>query len=376
MKFRITIFISAIFMLWSGLVRAQSSVTLYGIISAGVAYVNNQSGAHSIDMISSTMQANRMGFRIVEDLGGGLRVIATLENGFSATNGTLGQGGRLFGRQAFVGLSSERFGTLTLGRQPDMLWDYLNRYVAAAAANSLAAHVGDNDNTFGTFHFNNSIKYATPNWKGLSAEALYAFSNSPGALANNNAVSLGAGYSHGQLTLGAAYLELHRPGNANPDGAVTNDYGAAPFTPFGVSPLHQTGVDTQRVAGGQASYNFGSTQLNALITDSRFSYLDGSSMHFDNYDVNATYYVNPAVILGVGYVFTKASYGGVASLASSPKWHMAALSVDYFLSKRTDVYVYGVAQRALGGAKADIFGVSPSSTGRQMLALAGIRHKF
>jgi hypothetical protein len=47
----------------------------------------------------------------------GLSAIFTLENGFNASNGALGQNGRLFGRQAYVGLASTRYGTLTFGRQ-------------------------------------------------------------------------------------------------------------------------------------------------------------------------------------------------------------------------------------------------------------------
>lgn len=58
------------------------------------------------------------------------------------------------------------------------------------------------------------------------------------------------------------------------------------------------------------------------------------------------------------------------------------LGADYFLSKRTDVYIDGVYQHASGtdstrgAAVANINGLSPSSTSNQVAALVGIRHKF
>lgn len=115
-------------MLFSSLASAQSSVTLYGIVDSGIAYVTHagKSGGEnkgSAQMISGGEANDRWGFRGVEDLGGGLKAIFQLENGFSVANGTLQQGGRLFGRQAFVGLQTP-YGTLTLGRQKVPLYDY------------------------------------------------------------------------------------------------------------------------------------------------------------------------------------------------------------------------------------------------------------
>src|ERR1700748_2322615 len=98
--------------------QAQSSVTLYGLIDAGVTYVNSTktaNGGHSLiaeqDGATAGLSGSRWGMRGNEDLGGGLAAIFVLESGFSYNNGTSGQGGALFGRQAFVGLSSTQYGT-------------------------------------------------------------------------------------------------------------------------------------------------------------------------------------------------------------------------------------------------------------------------
>ncbi|MFP3548596.1 porin, partial [Rhizobium sp. SIMBA_035] len=82
---------------------------------AGIAYVNN-AGGHSDWLQSSSLLSNTyFGLKGAEDLGGGLKAIFVLENGFSVMSGALKQNSRMFGRQAFVGLSSNQYGSLTLG---------------------------------------------------------------------------------------------------------------------------------------------------------------------------------------------------------------------------------------------------------------------
>ena len=102
----------------SGVVYAQSSVTLYGIIDEGVNYNSNANGNRLYNLSSGVFQGSRWGLRGKEDLGGGLGAIFVLENGFDVNTGRLGQGGLLFGRQAYVGISSP-YGTVTFGRQYD-----------------------------------------------------------------------------------------------------------------------------------------------------------------------------------------------------------------------------------------------------------------
>jgi predicted porin len=98
---------------------SQSSVTLYGVIDAGLTYANN-SGGHSVyQMEDSEIGGDRWGLLGLEDLGGGIKAIFQLENGFSVFTGKYQQGGDEFGRQAYVGLRDANYGTLTLGRQYD-----------------------------------------------------------------------------------------------------------------------------------------------------------------------------------------------------------------------------------------------------------------
>ncbi|MGF6919449.1 porin [Paraburkholderia sp. 40] len=142
---------------FAGLASAQSSVTLYGLISTAIAYANNQKGGSSWFVANGPMQPPRFGLKGTEDLGGGLHAIFTLESGFSITNGSLSQGGRMFGRQAFVGLSSDRIGTITVGRQYDLGAATLCAYESACQFAAYGTHIGDNDNVFNTFRVNNAV---------------------------------------------------------------------------------------------------------------------------------------------------------------------------------------------------------------------------
>ena len=90
----------------AGIASAQSSVTLYGIVDAGVTYRSNErvgspgayTGHSDVGLTTGNLSGSRWGIKGSEDLGGGMRALFVLENGFDITNGTSGQGGRQFGR--------------------------------------------------------------------------------------------------------------------------------------------------------------------------------------------------------------------------------------------------------------------------------------
>jgi predicted porin len=145
--------------------QAQSSVTIYGIVDAALEHVTNVGpGGSDMNRVPSLTGSvpSRVGFRGTEDLGSGLRAVFTLEQGFAPDTGVLNQGGRAFGRQAFVGVSSP-WGTFTIGRQYTMLfWSILDsdilgpnlyssgsldNYIPNARADNALAYRG----TFGGF---------------------------------------------------------------------------------------------------------------------------------------------------------------------------------------------------------------------------------
>lgn len=108
-----------------------SSVTLYGSIDQGVQYLSHAATGKTTGdafQVGSGMATSYFGLRGTENLGGGVQTIWNLEGGFSPQNGTSSQGGRLFGRQSYVGLEGP-YGRLTFGRQ------YTMRFYAISAVN-------------------------------------------------------------------------------------------------------------------------------------------------------------------------------------------------------------------------------------------------
>lgn len=120
----------------AGAAHAQG-VTIYGLIDASVEHLTNvgASGGSLTRMPGLTGSVpSRLGFRGSEDLGGGMKAVFTLEQGIGVDSGTLNQGGRSFGRQAYVGLSGP-WGSVTLGRQYSMLfWSQLDADILGPSA--------------------------------------------------------------------------------------------------------------------------------------------------------------------------------------------------------------------------------------------------
>ncbi|KVM82781.1 porin [Burkholderia stagnalis] len=356
--------------------HAQSSVTLYGMLDAGIAYTNNQSGKSTWQQGSGLLSNTVFGLNGAEDLGGGLHALFRLESGFNLNNGTQSYRNTMFGRRAYVGLQSDRYGTLTLGRQYDSVVDMLGPLAMSnnGDGNNLAAHPFDNDNVDDSFYIDNAVKYTSPTIAGVQFSGLYGFSNQPG-FSSNRAYSAGVSYANGPVNLGAAYLQLNRGGTTLAGALSGND---APNFP----------AARQRVVGAGGSYAFDRLTVGALWTHSMFdetaaSSLPGAlnSLRFDNYEVNARYALNPAVSFAGAYTFTNGRYDD-ATGTHRPKWHQVTLMAGYALSKRTDVYVEGVYQHQFGvpsGATlgfANINGVAASSTNTQVVGTVGMRHRF
>jgi predicted porin len=98
-------------------VESRANVTLYGVVDAGVSFTNNQVGGGSVvRQTSGSLSSSRWGVRGSEDLGQGLKAVFVLESGFDVDTGKSAQGGRLFGRSAYVGLESQ-WGSILFGRQ-------------------------------------------------------------------------------------------------------------------------------------------------------------------------------------------------------------------------------------------------------------------
>jgi predicted porin len=371
--------------------HAQSSVSLYGIIDEGFEAISNAPVAGSngggrlfrLDA-NNGLNGSRWGLKGSEDLGGGVKAIFTLENGFELNNGKLAQGGDEFGRQAFVGLSSERVGTVTLGRQYDPVVDYVGIYEFGDSnlGSDHAAHPGDLDNFNFTRRQNNSVKYQSPTYGGLTLEGLYSFGGVPGSLATNQAYSFGAHFTNGPLGLALAYSHVNNPAaslfGSNPtDTPMSNGLTASP-----IYSGYATARTYQVIAAGGA-YVFGNVVMGATYSNIRYSNIAAlaqSSADFNDAEFSVQYRFTPEWSVGAAYNFLKGN--AVTQTIGGAKYNQISAGLNHALSKRTDVYVSAAWQTVSGddstghAAVANIADLSPSSNRHQAVARLGIRHKF
>ncbi len=228
-----TLLAAALLAGFAGAASAQSSVTLYGVVDGGLRYnkvsLQNNDGASSFGMAYGQQSGNRFGFRGVEDIGGGNRVTFQLENGFEFGNGTLQQGGRLFGRQAWLGVESNSWGYVRIGRQTNFATEYVGIPVDPFGTGFGQLNMGTAFGVANTDRISNAIKYQTPNMSGFQAGVGYSFAtgNTAGYTAatgaagtssstynfvtnnNNRQLTLGAKYANGPIYVAASYDRVY-----------------------------------------------------------------------------------------------------------------------------------------------------------------------
>ncbi|CAH2806351.1 MAG: Outer membrane porin [uncultured Paraburkholderia sp.] len=285
-----------------GAAHAQGSVTLYGIADVGLEHINNTSaGGAQTREVSGNLSGSRWGLKGVEELGGGLKAIFQLESGFNINDGTTAQStkglgtnasttSRLFGRQAWVGLSFKDQ-QLTMGRQNSVLYDQAvtfdpmgasSRYSALSVDYAMAGRVDD------------SVKY-TGKFGALTAQAMYS-------------TRYDAGY-----------------GSEVPGAQITGRYFGGALTyatgPFAASVSYEqrnsntvtTNTSSERRATAAATYVFGPVKgfagyrylraSNAFLPANPILVANGSQVSAANlYWAGAQYSVTPAfVVTAAGY---------------------------------------------------------------------------
>ncbi|MGO4157634.1 porin [Cupriavidus sp. YAF13] len=362
--------IAAVAALAAGGAYAQSSVTLYGLLDAGIEYQNNQpGGGHSVTRLTSgNLSGSRWGLRGAEDLGGGLKGVFVLESGFNLDTGTSAQGGRLFGRNAYVGLQSQ-WGNMTLGRQQTPLYDFGLQFDPMAIATNYSI-IGQ-DAGF-TSRADNSVKYAGT-FGGLTARALYSFGANtgggsfgevPGSPKIGQEFSAGLTYAVGPFAAGAVYDEtnLGLASTGALTGAKIRRATVAGSYVFGPAKMYAGYRWAMALDGATLPGNLGANNASNL------------------YWLGIAYQVIPALSLtGSAY------YQDFRGTKADP-WSFVA-SVDYTLSKRTDAYVnlgytknkdgsnLGLTSGGTGAIQSTGFGTVNGSD-NQFGAVVGIRHKF
>lgn len=352
---------------------AQSSVTLYGVADVGLEYLNHAvastgtvspgAAGHDLWALQSGNQSgSRWGVRGVEDLGGGLKSVFLLESGFNIDTGTMGQGGRLFGRSAYLGLQSG-WGQLTFGRHTTPFYDFGVTYDPMAIASRYS--VGAQDPYMGGARADNSAKY-TGNFGGLSVSGLYSFNSNnqevAGNFTNGRSYSVSASYAAGPFTFGAIYDQSNRSAAAAlSTNSLIRRAAAAAIYSLGAAKVY---------AGYRYAHAFNGATLPGVALANTVSNLAW---------LGAAYQVTPALsVTGSAY------YQNLRESNAGNPWQFVAL-VDYALSKRTDVYT--TVSYALNRGKSNLgvngfndqLGTSSEAVrpgANQFGAVVGLRHKF
>jgi predicted porin len=362
----------------AGGASAQNTVTLYGVVDTGLMYVYHSAGqTNQFLMSTGILSGSRWGLKGREDLGGGLSTVFQLENGFDSSNGKFFQGGRQFGRQAYVGLSGkDTWGTVTFGRQYDPLIDKVQPLQGDNWLAGFYIAPGDVDNSDNSVRFDNAVKWTSPVWSGFQAVTMYSFGGIAGATGSGQTYSGALGWSGGPLSLAAGYMHVD---NGNPTLSTRGTTSADSFFNSSVNAAYASArsINIVRASG---NYVMGPVTVGGYYSYSEYN-PDGSSTftrseRYHNGSVYAVWYLTPAFLTEVGYNYMR-SLGD-----SSATRHQVALGADYNLSKRTDVYsvvAYGHATGTDGtGVAQAVIGSEDINAGKpsQVIATVGLRHKF
>ena len=376
-------------------VSAQNNVALYGTIDSGFVHANHTAtgnGPQSRSMITSNiLSGSRWGLRGTEPLGQGLSALFQIESGFNAVDGTQGNGGRVFGRKAIVGLKSAEWGEVTIGRQYDPVVNLVQGVTADGYFGGFFATPGDVDNYDNGARIDNSIRYATPNFGGLQFEGMYATGNVAGKEGAGRAYGFAGAYSNGPIALGAGFF--FADGGSNRVNDITSaDFGDRGWTSSAGSlfnsPINSGFRTASKVSiarlGGK--YAVGPAILGLSFSHAQYA-SDGLSDFtgtgkFDTVNAFATYALTPAINTGIGYSYTRMR--GDRNIGAH--YNQFNAGVTYALSKRTSTYVIGGYQQAVGktlshgqaveaSASVGSYGLDAGAR-TQLLVGMGLKHSF
>lgn len=326
--------------------QAQSSVSIYGLVDMSVGTFKDAStGAYAAKgkrlqgVESGRQQTSFLGFAGTEDLGGGLKAKFKLETYISADTGstlyTSTDKSRFWGRNSWVGLAGD-FGSVVAGLNETPLFDAtlaFNPFVSSFGFSpSIRQYYGAYGHQLEDTAWSNSVTYYTPdNLGGFNGALQYKFKESA-------------------------------TGSASVGGSV--GYGAGPLALAAVFQQYKTGYTNGRQNTWQldGSYDFGMFKLFGQYGQVKDT---GAVAPFKD----KIWQIGGSVPMGAGALL--ASYGqqkhDLTATAEKDTNNTFSLGYDYNLSKRTDVYMNYMYDRA----KSSLVSLDNANT-----VAVGIRHRF
>ena len=357
---------------------AQSSVTLYGNVdlATGTAVTKSATGLKqtSSGVVDGVMAPNRIGFRGVEDLGGGLKAGFVLEqgiapssnNGFNvrvATSGHQIPGGDAFNSgtmRAGNAYVSGGFGEIRIGTQNRSAYSVASKSIVLAESYGGEGHTLAGTRTTG-------IAYTSPAFSGMTIQLQSggehgarttletSADNASGFKTNKTTVSaISLNYNNGPVYAGLAYesIDIEKIANA---AASTNFYGGS------VAPGSAVAARTEKLWAAAVSYDFKVAKVN-LSTVQRNQAAGGKADSM-NLSVNI-----PVGAFDLAAIRTASNAESAAGVATS-KLTGYQIGAKYNLSKRTYAYVFR-------GHDKDSLAASTAYTFDRTRTVAGIQHSF
>jgi predicted porin len=312
---------------------AQTNVTVYGIVDAGLVTERGRPDGGLTKVGSGIASGSRLGFSGKEDLGNGIAAVFAIENGFNADTGAVGQGGVLFGRQAMVGLTGA-FGALTLGRQYTPYYRTLRDVGDPFGAVSLAGRSG-NIMTLNT-RADNMVIYASPVLNGVRVDLGYGAGEIAGDSSKNRTMSAALGYVKGALKIQGAYHRVDNP----------------------------AGTDAVRNTLIAASYKF--ARLTAHLSHARNDGLASADSHDTLAGISVAFGRHKLLLSHIRHE------DRTGSGQDARQWGAGYL---YALSKRTDLYAAYAIISNDNGARFTVGNATERGSGDRAANL-GIRHTF
>jgi predicted porin len=343
-----------------GMTAQAQNVTIYGIMDLAVEHLTNVNAngdsLKRMPNLTGTLPS-RIGFRGSEDLGGGWRALFNLEHGIAADSGGLNNGGRMWGRAAYVGVAGS-FGRFTLGRQTTMTVLAVSSHVMGPALYSFASHDPYIPNAIS----DNSIAWLGT-FGGVTTGATYSLGRDTAAVGGPAATNCPGEATDGrQCRQWSALLKYDAPsfGAALSHDVMRGGPGAA----FGLTRVQDT--DARTVVSGWG--RIGSVKLSGgLLRRERDNV---APLKSNLLYAGASIPVNAALTADVEVSRLDVKAGPNDST-------MAVLRGVYSLSKRSAVYAMAGQMRNKGSAAVSLSAGGTVGAGmRQSGLAAGIRHTF
>jgi predicted porin len=364
---------------WCTVAQAQS-ITLYGIVDTGVEYIHNANpaGQSLVRMPPITGEfPSRWGLKGSEPLGDSYNAIFTLENGLNVGTGTLGQGGRLLGRQAFVGLDGP-LGSLTFGRQYSMLlWaDYSADFIGANIYGTASL-----DNWLGLARVDNNVVYRK-SFNGLSVGASYSFGRDASPTGGSNVPGEGtcAGSIPGNAAACREWSALLQYDGKNWGVATAYDRqnggpGSAVNLFNGLTPLPMTDSgsrDSRLLVDGYLKFE--KFMLSAIWINRRIEVDSPATL-----DITSNQFVLEGQYKITSSLLIDSLAQRVVDRQQDTRATMEMTRVTYLLSERTAVYAqvaFLQNSRHAAYAVSAAAGSTPAKGMNQAAAMFGMRQSF